>query len=69
MEGSCGEYYDFEIVNYHERNEKEYLTVSKRGLTMFQEGKPPTFISVEQWEREAHIYRKMRRIAFFKLFH
>lgn len=50
------DFYDFEVVAFPEKNEDEYLTVSKRGFTHFISG-VPHFITATQWEREASIYR------------
>ena len=61
------DYYDFEVVPFNDKNENEYLTVSKRGLVHFIKGSP-NFISVEDWEKEANIYRKIRKIKFFNHF-
>jgi dynein heavy chain len=61
------EFYDFEVVNFQEKNDNEYITVSKRGIIHFIKG-IPNFISVYQFEREANIYKKIKGIKFFNLF-
>lgn len=55
------EFYDFEVISFHQKNNSEYLTVSKRGLIHFLK-EEPHFMSINEWEREANIYRSMKKL-------
>lgn len=60
-----GEAYDFEFVSYEKRSGKEYLTISSRGVTHFVKGEVH-FLTLDQWEREYHIFNKLKKIQFFR---
>jgi dynein heavy chain len=52
-------------VEFDERNQKEYMTISARGITHFLDDEA-TFLTIEEWEREARMFGKLRGIEFFK---
>lgn len=49
--------YDFKIVEYDEvhKHKQEYMTISARGITHFVNDEA-TFMTVEEWEREAKMF-------------
>jgi dynein heavy chain, axonemal len=57
--------YDFKIVDFHEKNKDEYMTISSRGITHFIKGEAH-FMTIEEWEREAKMFHKILEIKFFK---
>ena len=59
------DYYDFEIVPFSDKNDREYMTVSQRGIVHFIKGEA-NFMSIPEWEREARIYKKIQNISFFE---
>ncbi len=61
-----GDYYDFKVVPYEEcRNEPEYMTVSQRGIVHVVSGEAQ-FKSIQEFEREARIFKEIKEIDFFK---
>jgi dynein heavy chain len=52
-------------VEFDERNQKEYMTISARGITHFLDDEA-TFLTIEEWEREARMFGKLCGIEFFK---
>lgn len=60
----CGDPYDFKIVEFEERDPKEYMTISARGITHFLYDEA-IFLTIEEWEREARLYQRIRSIEFF----
>lgn len=40
--------YDYEIVEFEDRNIKEYMTISSRGITYYQ-NEETTFLTIEEW--------------------
>ena len=59
-----GDFYQFEVVRFNEKNEEDYITVSSRGIVQSVRGEL-SFISVPAWEREARIYKEIKKIGFF----
>lgn len=47
--------YDYQIVEFEDRNPKEYMTISAKGITYFQND-DATFLTIEEWQREAKLY-------------
>ena len=43
--------YDWEIVPFHRKNPKEYMTISSRGITCYNDGQH-TYMTLMQWEHE-----------------
>jgi hypothetical protein len=58
------DYYDFEIVPFVTKNDREYMTVSQRGVVHFIKGEA-TFMSIPEWEREQRIFKSIQGIKFF----
>jgi len=56
--------YDLEIVDYSTTKSQEYYTLSRSGITRFQES-DSDFTPLDQWEREYALFNKMRGIPFF----
>ena len=59
----CGEPYDYMVKEFDYQRE-EYMTISSRGITYFNEG-DGTFLTLDEWEREFTLYQKLREIEFF----
>ena len=55
------------MVKFNEKFEQEYMTVSARGM-VHSVGGELSFISVQGWEREARIYKEIKRISFFQAY-
>ena len=60
-----GDFYDFQIVPFTDKDNIEYMTVSQRGIVHFIKGEA-TFLSIPEWEREQRIYREIQNIPFFQ---
>lgn len=41
--------YDWQIVEFHDRNPQEYMTISSRGVTHFYNGQSE-FITIDEWQ-------------------
>ena len=59
------EAYNWRIVKFDERNSREYMTISARGITHFIDDEA-TFLTIEEWEREVTMFQKLKKIKFFK---
>ncbi|EGR31243.1 hypothetical protein IMG5_115030 [Ichthyophthirius multifiliis] len=57
--------YDFKIVDFNQRNPREYMTISVRGITHFIDNEAE-FKTIEEWERESMMFHKLKQILFFK---
>ncbi|CAD8076520.1 unnamed protein product [Paramecium sonneborni] len=57
--------YDYEIVEFEDRNVKEYMTISARGITYYQ-NEEATFLTIEEWQREANLFQDLLKIDFFR---
>ncbi|CAK92427.1 unnamed protein product (macronuclear) [Paramecium tetraurelia] len=57
--------YDYQIVEFEDRNQKEYMTISAKGITYFQND-DATFLTIEEWQREAKLYQDLQKIDFFR---
>lgn len=62
-----GDFYQFQVVRFNEKNEEDYITVSSRGIVQSVGGEL-SFISVPAWEREARIYKEIKKIGFFQIY-
>lgn len=64
-----GDFYDFKIVPFKEKEEKhaekEFMTVSSRGIIHFIKGEG-NFMTIPEWEREARLFQKIKQISFFQ---
>lgn len=45
--------------------EKEFMTVSSRGIIHFINGEG-NFMTIPEWEREARLFQKIKKISFFE---
>jgi len=61
----AGDYYDFKVVTHDQKDDKEYMTVSSRGIAHFIKG-DATFLTIPEWEREKRIFKKIKDIPFFE---
>lgn len=62
----CSNPYDFRIVDFVDiRN--EYMTISARGITHFVDDEA-TFMTIEEWEREAKMFHHLQKIQFFMIY-
>jgi dynein heavy chain len=52
-------------VEFEDRNPSEYMTISARGITYFQ-NEEATFLTIEEWQREANLYQDLQKIDFFR---
>eukprot|EP00954_Amorphochlora_amoebiformis_P027256 1384336-Amorphochlora_amoeboformis.AAC.2 len=59
--------YDLRVVKHDKVDQTNYFTMSRRGVTHFYHG-ATDFISLEQWQREYHLFTKLKDITFFKRF-
>ena len=55
----CSNPYDFKIVEFYQRNPKEYMTISARGITHFVDNEAE-FKTIEEWERESIMFHKLK---------
>ena len=60
-----GDQYEFEFVNFENRDPDNYLTISSRGVTYFKNGESE-FLTLEEWDREHTLYQRLKTINFFK---
>lgn len=59
--------YDLELVSLDEVEKSAYFTLSKEGVTQFQ-NKISTFTGLNQWEREYRLFHKIIDINFFRIY-
>lgn len=71
--------YDLRVIDYSdlkkknkdtgkEEFEKEYYTISMKGLTHYLNGKPIEFISLPSWLKERDTYDRIKSLSFFVKF-
>jgi hypothetical protein len=66
---SSGSVYELEAVAQDRVSRLLYFTLSKEGVTIFQDSagvKTSTFTSLQQWEREYRLFNKISQIRFFQ---
>ena len=56
--------YDLVLTNFSQKSQNEYCTLSYRGISHFLNGEVQ-FISLEDWERENFLFKKIQKIKFF----
>lgn len=59
--------YDLELVSLDQVDKSCYFTLSKEGVTQFQ-NKISTFTGLNQWEREHRLFHKIIDINFFRIY-
>lgn len=59
--------YDLELVSLDQVDKGSYFTLSKEGVTQFQ-NKISTFTGLKQWEREHRLFHKIIDINFFRIY-
>jgi dynein heavy chain len=59
--------YDWRIVEFEKRNNKEYMTISARGITKFLNGEVE-FQNLDDFVRERATYNRLQQIDFFKTY-
>eukprot|EP00698_Gefionella_okellyi_P007651 TRINITY_DN186_c0_g4_i1.p1 TRINITY_DN186_c0_g4~~TRINITY_DN186_c0_g4_i1.p1 ORF type:complete len:3955 (+),score=1074.62 TRINITY_DN186_c0_g4_i1:43-11907(+) len=57
--------YDLQVVPYDKVNQGNYFTISGTSVMHFLDG-DTEITTLQQWEREAFLYRKMMQINFFR---
>lgn len=62
-----GSVYDLEMVALDQVDKNFYFTLSKEGVTQFR-NKVSSFTSLNQWEREYHLFHKIAQINFFRVY-
>jgi dynein heavy chain len=61
-----GDAYNFEFVPFDNKDDKEYLTISARGVTHHILHSGAIFLTLPEWEREYKLYKKLKEIKFFE---
>ncbi len=59
-----GGQYEFRIIPFDKVDPSDYMTISSRGVTHFNNG-DLTFVSLADWEVEQEMYSKIAKIPFF----
>ena len=59
--------YDWEIVEFEKRHPKEYMVISKRGLTKYYHDEVQ-FINFEGFLTEQRIYNRLQQIYYFSIY-
>jgi dynein heavy chain, axonemal len=59
--------YDWQIVEFDKRNPKEYMVISKRGLTKYLNNEVD-FMKFEQFLEEQKVFHSLNRIDYFRLY-
>ena len=57
--------YSFYIVDYDDRNDAEYLTVSLRGISYYKDDENE-FYTIRKFRKEIEVFKKIKRIGFFR---
>ncbi len=67
--------YDLHLVNFQELESnhlrskgsslKEFITISRKGITFFSKDES-TFISLEEWTREAKLFNSLIKLSYFR---
>ena len=58
------DFYDYEVVAFDQKNEDDYLTVSKRGVVHYLKGET-SFMPILEWEKESQTFKSIKKIQFF----
>lgn len=56
--------YDLILASFLKKNPDDYYTLSYRGIAHYNKGEV-NFLTLEDWEREAYLYKKFKMIPFF----
>ena len=59
--------YDWQIVEFEKKDPREYMVISKRGLTKYQESEVE-FMRFEQFLEEQRIFNRLQLIDYFRLY-
>ena len=59
--------YQLRVVAHDKVDPSHYFTMSRSGVTHFH-GDDTSFTSLSQWEREYHLFQRIRRLRFFRLY-
>ena len=58
------DFFDLKPTTFNQKSPQDYFTLSYRGIAHFYKGEV-NFISLETWERDFYLYRRLKRIPFF----
>ena len=59
--------YDWQIVEFDKRDPREYMVISKRGLTKYLNNEVE-FMKFEQFLEEQKVFNSLNRIDYFRLY-
>ncbi|KAK9823491.1 hypothetical protein WJX72_003121 [[Myrmecia] bisecta] len=60
--------YALEVVAYADADKDELYTLSAKGVTQYYGGTASEFTSLDQWERELHLFARLKRLTMFRLY-
>lgn len=71
QESSVEDPYELEVIDYErvkEQGLKEYFTISRQGLCLYENGKPSDFVPLAIWLKERETYDRIKSLRFFSKF-
>ena len=68
VKGSSGDLYNLNIVEFSEITDKQYFTLSEKGVSKFENNMPVEFVSLKDWLKEREQYNSIKQLSFFKKF-
>lgn len=70
-DSSCEDPYNLDVIEYETlklQQIRTYYTISKKGLCLYENGKPCDFTALAAWLKERDTYDRIKSLKFFKKF-
>ncbi|GFR44385.1 hypothetical protein Agub_g5605 [Astrephomene gubernaculifera] len=70
MDRNPSEYdpYALEVVPFAAIDQRDFYTMSVRGITHYLDGTSSDFATLDQWERELHLFTRLKHLKMFRLY-
>ncbi|KAG2448089.1 hypothetical protein HYH02_007114 [Chlamydomonas schloesseri] len=70
MDRNPSEYdpYALEVVPFAVIDQRDFYTMSVRGITHYLDGTSADFATLDQWERELHLFTRLKQLKMFRLY-
>ena len=68
VKSSSSDLYNLKTVEFSEINDKQYFTLSEKGVCKFENNMPVEFVTLKEWLRERDQYNAIKQLSFFKKF-
>ncbi|EFJ52606.1 dynein heavy chain 7 [Volvox carteri f. nagariensis] len=64
----CCPYPAPKVVPFAAIDQRDFYTMSVRGITHYLDGTSSDFATLEQWERELHLFSRLKHLKIFRLY-